>query len=110
MPAMMTSQMRVWRTVPPRGCINAGKRDQTPTRPGSDPSHPEEVLTVVPQLVDRLVDVRERFVFALLGKTGRGASPPAPQLFQRAHVEIAIEKVLLEPRHVLREKAPVLVD
>src|SRR5262245_55833542 len=66
---------------------------------------------VVAQLIDRLMNIREREVRALFLDAGRNCWRPSPrQLLHSAHVEIAIVKKLLEPRHVAREKSTVLAD
>src|SRR5215210_4377149 len=73
-------------------------------------SDSQKMLPVVPQFVDRLMYVCKRFVFALFGQTAHQLRPPASnELFQRADIEISVEEILFESRHVAHEKAPVLV-
>src|SRR5207247_10686190 len=71
----------------------------------------QEVLAVVLEFLDRLVDVCERLVLALLDEALREFGLPAPrQLFQGADVQVAIVKISLETRQVAREEAPVLAN
>src|SRR5690606_27103160 len=54
----------------------------------------QKVLAIVFQLVDGFPDVRERLVLAGLHQPFEQRRTPAPgKLLQRAHVEIAIEKI-----------------
>ena len=69
-----------------------------------------EVLSVVAQLFDRLVYVGERFVLPVLRKPRHDRRLPASgKLLQCAHIEVAVEKVSFELRHVPREKTAVLM-
>src|SRR5262245_51247580 len=61
---------------------------------------PQHVLAVVTQLADGFAYVLERDVRALfLEARGDLGHPAARQLFERAHVQVAIVKVTLERRH-----------
>jgi hypothetical protein len=71
----------------------------------------EEVLAVVPQLLDRLVDVRERLVLALLRDAGEDLRVPAlGELLQGRDVDDAVVQVGVEERQVAHHEAAVLVD
>src|SRR3989304_7471792 len=73
-------------------------------------SHFQEVLAVVLEFLDRLMDVGERLVLAVLGEAGRELRLPAlHQLFQRAHVEVAVMEVRFEPRQMGHHEAAVLM-
>src|SRR6266567_4262929 len=71
----------------------------------------DEVLTVVLELIDRLVDVGKRLMPALLDPTpGELRLPAAAQLLQRRYVEMSIVKVVLQRRHPAGEETPILAD
>src|SRR5258706_8439158 len=69
----------------------------------------DEVLTVVLELVDRLVDVGERLMLALLDPTpGELRLPVAAQVLQNRYVEMAVVKVVLHRRPPDTEETPYL--
>src|SRR5512145_3188970 len=71
----------------------------------------EELRAVVLQFGDRLVDVGERLVAALLlERLQRLGLPAARQFLERADVDVAVVEERLEPRHPARHEAPVLAD
>src|SRR6185295_2118031 len=71
----------------------------------------DEMLAIIVELVDRLVDIGQRLVLALLDPSLRDLGlPPLAQLLQRRHVEVAVMKVVLQPRHPPGEKAAILAD
>src|SRR6185503_1799809 len=67
-------------------------------------------LAVELQLLDRLEDVGERLVLALLRERLQLRLPALHQLLQRGDVEVAVMEVRLEARHPAREEAAVLAD
>ena len=82
----------------------SGKRVLTPFSDG------HYRLAVEPELLDRLEDVGERLVLALL-REGLEIGLPAPhQLLQRRDIQIAVVEVGLQARQPAREEAPVLAD
>src|SRR6185312_6903476 len=59
----------------------------------------------------RLVDVGHRGVLGVLVEAARDVRLPAlAQFLERRNVEVAVVKVVLEPRHVAGEEAAVLAD
>src|SRR2546430_10826885 len=71
----------------------------------------DEVLAIILELVDRFVDIGERFVLALFDPAlGEFRLPALAQLFQRRNIEVAVVEIILELRHPPREKAAVLTD
>ncbi|MNC87043.1 hypothetical protein D3C83_27380 [compost metagenome] len=49
-------------------------------------------------------------MLAMLGESGNDLRVPAPcQFFQGAHIEVAVVKIGLEPRHVPDQETPVLM-
>src|SRR5258708_36557447 len=92
-------------------CSSAGDPQWLQKFMSPDHLHLDEVLTVVLELVDRLVDVGKRLVLALLDPTsGELRFPPAPQLLQRRHVEMTVMKVIFQRRHPAREETSILAD
>ena len=56
------------------------------------------------------MNIRQRLVFTVLGQTGHHFGLPAPrQLFERADIEVAIQKIFFELGHIAHQKAPVLM-
>src|SRR5580692_3090209 len=71
----------------------------------------EDVLAVIAQFTDGLVDIGARQVRRFLAVPAGHRRHPAPrQLLQRADVEIAVMKELLELWHQSCKKTPVLTD
>src|SRR5215813_6548033 len=77
----------------------------------ASPGGREQTRTVMAQLADRLVNVRQGEMRPLLHEAlGHRWGPAARQLFQGAHIEIAVMEEALEVRHVTGQEPPVLAD
>src|SRR3569833_2010281 len=64
----------------------------------------EQMLTVIAQFSNRIVNVLQREMAALLGVAVVDVGRPASRQFlHRAHVEVAVVKIPLELRHAARE-------
>src|SRR6185295_4116457 len=71
----------------------------------------DEMLAIIVELIDRLVDVGERLVLALLDPGFRHVGLPSlAQLLQRRYVEVPVMKVVFERRHPPGEEAAILAD
>ena len=65
----------------------------------------------MPQFGDRLANVVQCHMLALFADTREHVRPPPTrQLFDGAYINAAIVEELLQPRHVAKQKAPILAD
>ena len=73
----------------------------------------KKVVLVVAHLVDGVENVVERAVRALLGLGGareHARVPPARRLLHRRHVQLPVEEVVREARHLAGQEGAVAVD
>src|SRR5690606_39562286 len=76
-----------------------------PTRRSSDLSELDEMLAIMLELFNRLVNIGQRLVLAMLHKAAVDLGLPAQrQLFQGADINIPVMEVRFQPRHVLHHE------
>ena len=73
--------------------------------------HRQKMLPIILELFNTLVNIRQRFMFAVFLHPRHDLGLPAfGEFFERGNIEVAVVKVRLQLRHAARHEAAVLAD